>query len=186
MRNKILMLLVGVLFAANAKAQLTDSTLTITPEAFVDSVKFEVHYLTLDTVNLLIFNRWGEVVGQLYHDSVFTGHHARFFDGTELPQETYAYVLTVNGDTQNGYVSKIGATSVEERNNIAATFYPNPTNDQFFVNAMQPTEVKLYSLSGTLLQKWSLKESGICELKPQLKGAYLLQIGGRVEKIMVE
>lgn len=186
MRNKILILLAGVLLTVNVKAQLTDSTLTITPEAFVDSVKFEVHYLTQDTVNLLIFNRWGEVVGQLYHDSVFTGHHARFFDGTELPQETYAYVLTVNGDSQNGYVSKIGANSVEEQKNIAATFYPNPTNDQFFVRTMKPIEVKLYSLGGALLQRWNLEESGACVLKPHLKGVYLLQIGDKVEKIMVE
>lgn len=169
-----------------SQAQLTDSTLTVFPNPFKDLIRFDVNYLTEDTVEILVFNRWGEVVGELYHDSVFTGSHTRYFDGTELSVGSYVYSLKVNGENQYGNIYKVGATSIFEQENSIYSFYPNPAKSEVFVKVFEPTNVQLFSLDGSLLQSWYLEESSVCELKPTLKGVYLLKIGEVVEKIIIE
>jgi hypothetical protein len=67
--------------------------------------------------------------------------------------------------------------------------YPNPTNGIIYINYMETTssDVEIFDISGRLLNRFRLNQSGSTSLDLSEYGAglYLLKIGTRMEKVVV-
>lgn len=80
-----------------------------------------------------------------------------------------------------------GLTATDNLNSNQLFVYPNPTQDQLFINGLSADEsVRIYDLNGQLLSVSTANADGLCQLYvaslPQ--GTYLLQIGIEVVKFI--
>lgn len=80
-----------------------------------------------------------------------------------------------------------GSTATDNQLANQLFVYPNPTQDQLFINGLNANEsVRIYDLKGQLLSVTTANADGICQISvsslPQ--GTYLLQVGIEIVKFI--
>lgn len=80
-----------------------------------------------------------------------------------------------------------GSTATDNQLANQLFVYPNPTQDQLFINGLNANEsVRIYDLRGQLLSVTTANADGICQISvsslPQ--GTYLLQVGIEIVKFI--
>lgn len=114
-----------------------------------------------------------------------------------VPDGTYAYSVSLNGETVTGEVTVNGADvtekvqlqHVENQSNIQETMvriYPNPTDGKLHIDVAEGAkEINLYDISGRMVRRINRVPAGIIELDMTdcHSGIYLLKIDGRAFKV---
>ncbi|MFN8275404.1 MAG: T9SS type A sorting domain-containing protein [Flavobacteriaceae bacterium] len=74
------------------------------------------------------------------------------------------------------FLAKLNPTllSVSEQNSSAVSIYPNPVNNQFYLNSNQIKTLTLYNLLGQKIKELSNRDSGI-DISDVANGTYLLK-----------
>jgi hypothetical protein len=80
-----------------------------------------------------------------------------------------------------------GSTATDNQLANQLFVYPNPTQDQLFINGLNANEsVRIYDFKGQLLSVTTANADGICQISvsslPQ--GTYLLQVGVEIVKFI--
>jgi hypothetical protein len=82
---------------------------------------------------------------------------------------------------------EVGSTATDNQLANQLLVYPNPTQDQLFINGLNANEsVRIYDFKGQLLSVTTANADGICQISvsslPQ--GTYLLQVGVEIVKFI--
>ena len=80
-----------------------------------------------------------------------------------------------------------GSTATDNQLANQLVVYPNPAQDQLFINGLNADEsVRIYDLNGQLVSVTTANADGVCQISvsslPQ--GAYLLQVGIEIVKFI--
>lgn len=128
------------------------------------------------------------------------------FDGTvmaagkyrveNVPDGTYAYSVSLNGEVVEGEVTVNGADVVEKvqlqhvanesKEENMVSIYPNPTNGKLHIEVAEGAkEINLYDISGRMVRRLNRVPAGVIEmdLTDCHSGIYLLKIDNRAFKV---
>lgn len=128
------------------------------------------------------------------------------FDGTvmatgkykveNVPDGTYAYSVSLNGEVVEGEVTVNGADVVEKvqlqhvanesKEENMVSIYPNPTNGKLHIEVAEGAkEINLYDISGRMVRRLNRVPAGVIEmdLTDCHNGIYLLKIDNRAFKV---
>lgn len=128
------------------------------------------------------------------------------FDGTvmaagkyrveNVPDGTYAYSVSLNGEVVEGEVTVSGADVVEKvqlqhvanesKEENMVSIYPNPTNGKLHIEVAEGAkEINLYDISGRTVRRLNRVPAGVIEmdLTDCHNGIYLLKIDNRAFKV---
>ena len=71
---------------------------------------------------------------------------------------------------------------ITEISNSDICIYPNPTSDFIFIENIEPQQVTIYSLDGKMIK--TIENTNVVDVKDLNKGIYLINIDGKIIKIV--
>ena len=78
-------------------SSFSQPTLDVVPNPFYDTTSFVFTLPESDTVSLVVYNRWGQIIDSLIKEQVMSqGTHIIIFVGDTLPQDVYLVLLVVD------------------------------------------------------------------------------------------
>jgi len=73
---------------------------------------------------------------------------------------------------------------IAEISNSDICIYPNPTSDFIHIENIKPQSISIYSLDGKLIK--TVESANIIDVRDLDEGLYLINIGGKVGKVIIE
>ncbi len=101
----------------------------------------------------------------------------QFHTGSYSPPGLVTYKVKIKGETGIG-----------DDTDVALTVSPNPAKDKLIINGEKIIHIiKIYSLSGELINTYSIESTNTTiDISSYLSGTYLLDIDGKIQKIIVQ
>ena len=148
----------------------------------------EIHKVNLTFVNV-IFGCFAQDGSDYHNIEVEQADHVEVVIDDLLDNTVYQYVIQWRYDDVN-YTSegpKYFTTEfdgINELENTEISIYPNPTSDFIYIDNIEPQRVTIYSLDGRLIKQ--VENTNIVDVRDLDKGVYLINIDGKVGKVIIE
>ena len=100
------------------------------------------------------------------------GYHMQFefADGVTKADNPHYFFTGVDG------VAELSASNIQ--------VYPNPTSDFIYIENAEPQTITIYTLDGKLIK--TVEDTNIVDVRDLNEGVYLINIGGKVGKVIIE
>lgn len=182
----IFVILLNVPFGILAQNQ---PTLDIVPNPFMDTTSFVFSLPTSDTVSLVVYDRWGQLIDSVINEQFMSqGTHDVIFVGDTLPEDVYYVALIVDANVVPKSLVKLNQLvgvkdyRLEEQR---ITIYPNPTTRKIrLINLPERYEVRITicSILGELVYDQLLTDPQI-NISELSAGVYFLaaHINGKIQ-----
>ena len=146
----------------------TTPTLDVAPNPFVDTTSFIFTLPTSDTVSLVVYDRWGQLIDSLIKEQVMpSGTHTVIFIGDTLPQDMYVILL----DVGTPWITKefikldqlVGLRN-DELEEQCLTIYPNPFSGSATVKLNQQvtfenSQLEIYDIIGRKVKTYNFSKN---------------------------
>ena len=131
-----------------------------------------------------------------YHEfEMGTDGHVEITAEGLLPNTDYVYSMSVElengGFTSSGprWFTTLINENINEISDNSILIYPNPTSDFFHIDCRDvpwcvSTPITIYSLDGKLIK--TVEDTNIVDVRDLNEGLYLINIGGKVGKVIIE
>ena len=93
----------------------------------------------------------------------------------------FAYGDSFGGGAYDFHTAIDGLVEISDNDNH---IYPNPTSDFIHIENIKPQSVSIYSLDGKLIK--SIETANVIDVRDLNEGIYLINIGGKVGKVIIE
>jgi hypothetical protein len=152
-----------------------EPTLDIAPNPFVDTTSFVFTLPISDTVSLVVYDRWGQLIDTPVNEQLMPqGTHSVIFIGDTIP---YPYAVE---NIEIPIISPVNSVKNELDNYVNFEVYPNPTIGQINVTGLtqETTRVVVYNVLGELVYDDRLIDNQL-DLSSLSSGAYILHVTQR-------
>ena len=131
-----------------------------------------------------------------YHEfEMGTDGHVEITAEGLLPNTDYVYSMSVElengGFTSSGprWFTTLNNDNINEISDNSILIYPNPTSDFIHIDCRDvpwcvSTPITIYSLDGKLIK--TVEDTNIVDVRDLNEGVYLINIGGKVGKVIIE
>ncbi|MBO6056691.1 MAG: T9SS type A sorting domain-containing protein [Bacteroidales bacterium] len=131
-----------------------------------------------------------------YHEfEMGTDGHVEITAEGLLPNTDYVYSMSVElengGFTSSGprWFTTLNNDNINEISDNSILIYPNPTSDFIHIDCRDvpwcvSTPITIYSLDGKLIK--TVEDTNIVDVRDLNEGVYLIDIGGKVGKVIIE
>ncbi len=161
-----------------------EPTLDIVPNPFVDTTSFIFTLPISDTVSLVVYDRWGQLIDSTIKEQLFPqGTHTVIFVGDTLPEDVYYVALIVDTNVVPKYLIKLDQLvglkddKLEEQH---ITIYPNPTTGLITITNLPKETIRItvYNILGELVHNQELNDSNkpSVDLSALPDGLYFIQL----------
>ena len=138
-----------------------EPTLDIVPNPFVDTTSFIFTLPTSDTVSLVVYDRWGQLIDSLVKEQLMPqGTNSVIFVGDTLPEDVYVVVLYVDVNMVSKNFIKLDQLvgfKNDEQEEQYMTIYPNPFNHHAkvqFSSLQHAADLEVYDVTGKKVQSY--------------------------------
>ncbi len=161
-----------------------EPTLNIVPNPFEDTTSFIFTLPTSDTVSLVVYDRWGQLIDSTINEQLMPqGTHTVIFVGDTLPEDVYVVALIVDTNVIGKNLIKLNQLVGLKNDKLEEqriTIYPNPTTGLITVTGLsvEPARITVYNVLGGLVHDQELNGSNerFIDLSALPGGLYLIQV----------
>jgi len=150
----------------NNELLLDTSSFIVTPNPFVDTTNIYFTLTDADTVSLLIYDMWGNLISNIINSEILQqGQHHYTYINDSLPSNNYYLFLIINSKHFNKYLLKRDSinyiSKISENNNFIV--YPNPAKDYINIKFTDNSkkEISIISQTGQVIFKKECFETEI-------------------------
>jgi hypothetical protein len=179
MKIKIIVTTLLSLVLLIAKAQKTDSIVSISQNPFPISTNITILNLNNDTVSFKIYNRWGSLINTYFENIVCTGNIVLNFDASLLPDGIYLALLNKNSERHGFKLIKDSSSTINENtqttNNLK--IFPNPITNKFSISTNKKVEkIEIYNVNGKQILSFNNPNSNDFDIENFENGVYIILI----------
>ncbi|WP_170265041.1 T9SS type A sorting domain-containing protein [Salibacter halophilus] len=153
---------------------------TASPNPFINSTQITIHDLENDTVDVDIYNLFGQIVDSYFNNIVLSGTVTITFNAHSLDDGLFIVRTSINSDEEIIKIVKDStATSVTPlSNNRLITLYPNPATDHVKVQSNEKVEnINIYNTQGALVKSdKTTKQNNSIDIRNLPNGMYIAKI----------
>jgi hypothetical protein len=189
---KLILFFISFLSFVQLKSQCLDSIKVA--QSSTDSITFNIYLgSNNDTTNLIIVNRWGQIVKKVLNDSImqFGQHTIVYYPSSTIISDNYFYSFTSHGGcSHNGHIIYINSsTGIKQYiNNSTFSIYPNPNNGNVIIQSLNENElglIDIYNAIGKLVYQEEIKNNSIqVDISNQATGIYFVKVQNQFFKLI--
>ena len=171
MKSTLLILFLS-LSIVSLKAQNRGS---VYPNPFRDTLNFSIDSLENNTVDIAIYNRWGQIIGHPVKDSICSGTLISFYVAEQIEKGIYLVAIKIDSLEENETVLYSPTTHITGKNKGVCTLYPNPVTTRLYLKVnSEILESIVYNSNGAEVTRFETEDVlDLGQLKP---GVYHLAI----------
>ncbi|GEM_PF-5029543 len=179
MKIKIIVTTLLSLVLLIAKAQKTDSIVSISQNPFPISTNITILNLNNDTVSFKIYDRCGLVINTYFENIVCTGNIVLNFDASLLPDGIYLALLNKNSERHGFKLIKDSSSTINENTQTTNNFkiFPNPITNKFSISTNKKVEkIEIYNVNGKQILSFNNPNSNDFDIENFENGVYIILI----------
>jgi hypothetical protein len=158
-----------------------DSTITIDLQAVV-WIHPDIIYSTSST---LLYNDSGDNLQWVDCNNSYApipGENSNVF--TPSYSGSFALEVTFQGCTLITNCLSVEVLSIDEHEAPIITIYPNPVQNELFIDLTHPAELEIYTITGNRIQSVSTSKIHIIDVSSFESGVYLVKVGNQTQRFI--